>query len=169
MIGMYIYGISIGMDFRDLARTLMSDTGELIMKLRNADTFNDNPVFYNFNSIFEHLEMEPNLQACSYKVNGIRSPKSFLDEFLQKETDNLYGKDKSKDNQMTLTEYLFRHPGKTENGKTRAFNIYDLKDLLEKSEKNGGFGVFIKASSIKNSSENSITDSDYEAFKIIWN
>jgi hypothetical protein len=70
---------------------------------------------------------------------------------------------------MTLVEYLFRHPGKTENGKIRAFNIYDLKDLLEKSEKEGGFSVFGKVSTIKNSSENSITDSDYEAFKIIWN
>jgi hypothetical protein len=83
MIGMYIYGISVGIDFRDLAKTLMSDTGEMIMKLRSADTFNDAPVFYNFYSIFEHLEMNPNLQAYSYKVNGIRSPKSFLDEFLQ--------------------------------------------------------------------------------------
>jgi hypothetical protein len=60
MIGMYIYGISIGMDFRDLAKALMSDTGELIMKLRSADSFNDTPIFYNFYSIFEHLEMDPN-------------------------------------------------------------------------------------------------------------
>ena len=170
MIGMYIYGISIGIDFREIARVLMSETGELIMKLRSSDSFSDTPTFYNFYSIFDHLEMDPNLQAYSYKVNGIRSPKSFLDEFLQNEAKKLYAQSDAKDKKMTLVEYLFRHKGiKLENGESRAFNIYDLKHLLEKSEKEGGFGVFIKASAIKNSSENSITDSDYEAFKVIWN
>jgi hypothetical protein len=33
---------------------------------------------------------------------------------------------------MTLVEYLFRHKGVTENGVTRAYNIYDLKDDLSK-------------------------------------
>lgn len=167
MIGMYIYGISIGMDFRDLARTLMSDTGELIMKLRNADNFNDTPIFYNFNSIFEHLEMDPNLQAYSYKVKGIRSPKSFLDEFLQEEANKLYKNSESENKKMTLVEYLFRHPGvKTEDGKTRAFNIYDLKELLENSKKGK---VFIKVKSVVDNPDNNLSQSDYEAFKVIWN
>ena len=165
MIGMYIYGISIGMDFRDLARTLMSDTGELIMKLRSADSFNDTPTFYNFYSIFEHLEMEPNLNAYSYRVRGIRSPKSFLDEFLQKQTDTFYRNSKSKDKKMTLVEYLFRHKGVTENGKERAYNIYDLKDTLSQTM----FGEKGRITHIVESSNGELTQSDYEAFKIIWN
>jgi hypothetical protein len=128
MIGMYIYGISIGIDFREIARVLMSETGELIMKLRSSDSFNDVPTFYNLYSIFDHLEMDPNLQVYSYKVNGIRSPKSFLDEFLQKYADKVYAHSESKNKKVTLVEYLFKQKAKTENGITRAFNIYDLKD-----------------------------------------
>ena len=162
MIGMYIYGISIGIDFRDLAKTLMSDTGEMIMKLRSADSFNDSPTFYNFYSIFEHLEMDPNLQAYSYKVNGIRSPKSFLDEFLQTQAKNLYKNSETPDKKMTLVEYLFRHKGKEENGTTRAFNTYDLKDLITDK-------VFGTVKNIVEDQDNNLTMSDYEAFKIIWN
>ena len=162
MIGMYIYGISVGIDFRDLAKTLMSDTGEMIMKLRSADTFNDAPVFYNFYSIFEHLEMNPNLQAYSYKVNGIRSPKSFLDEFLQEQAKSLYKSSESDDKNMTLVEYLFRHKGVTENGVIRSYNIYDLKETLSKS-------VFKRVKDIIDDQENTLTQSDYEAFKVIWN
>ena len=163
MIGMYIYGISVGIDFRDLARTLMSDTGEMIMKLRSTDTFNDAPVFYNFYSIFEHLEMSPNLQAYSYKVNGIRSPKSFLDEFLQKQAKSLYKSSESEDINMTLVEYLFRHEGiKTEKGTYRAFDIYDLKDTLSKE-------VFKRVKDTVADQENTLIQSDYEAFKVIWN
>lgn len=165
MIGMYIYGISIGMDFRDLARTLMSDTGELIMKLRSSDSFNDTPTFYNFYSIFEHLEMDPNLNAYSYRVRGIRSPKSFLDEFLQKEAEKIYKASKSKDKNMTLVEYLFRHKGVTENGVTRAYNVYDLKEALSKTM----FGEKGRITNIVENSEGALTQSDYEAFKIIWN
>jgi hypothetical protein len=72
--------------------------------------------------------MDPNLQAYSYKVNGIRSPKSFLDEFLQKYADKVYAHSESKNKKVTLVEYLFKQEAKTENGVTRAFNIYDLKD-----------------------------------------
>lgn len=162
MIGMYIYGISIGMDFRDLAKTIMSDTGELIMKLRSADSFNDTPTFYNFYSIFEHLEMDPNLNAYSYRVRGIRSPKSFLDEFLQREAKKLYNKSESTDKKMTLVEYLFRHKGVTENGVTRAYNIYDLKETLSKE-------IFKRVQDIVDDPENDLTQSDYKAFKIIWN
>ena len=38
-IGMYIYGISIGMDFRDIAKILMSDTGGIITQLLNNNIF----------------------------------------------------------------------------------------------------------------------------------
>lgn len=161
MIGMYIYGISIGIDFRDLAKALMSDTGELIMKLRSADSFNDAPVFYNFYSIFEHLEMDPNLQAYSYKVNGIRSPKSFLDEFLQEKANTLYKTSEVEDKKITLVEYLFRHKSVIENDSTRAFDIYDLKDTLTGS-------VFARVKDTIADSENALTESDYEAFKVIW-
>ena len=162
MIGMYIYGISIGIDFREIARVLMSETGELIMKLRSSDSFNDTPTFYNFYSIFDHLEMDPNLQVYSYKVNGIRSPKSFLDEFLQKYADKVYAHSESKNKKITLVEYLFKQKAKTENGVTRAFNIYDLKDSLTGS-------VFKIVENTVKSADNDLTMSDYEAFKIIWN
>lgn len=162
MIGMYIYGISIGIDFRDLAKTLMSDTGELIMKLRSSDSFNDTPTFYNFYSIFEHLEMDPNLQAYSYRVKGIRSPKSFLDEFLQEETKKLYPNSTEDIKPMTLVEYLFRHKGvKTDYGLT-AFDVYDLKDSLQQKT----FGI---VKNIIASSDNMLTQSDLAAFKVIWN
>jgi hypothetical protein len=38
-IGMYIYGISIGMDFKDIAKLLMSPTGNLITSLLDGNSF----------------------------------------------------------------------------------------------------------------------------------
>jgi hypothetical protein len=69
------------------------------------------------------------------------------------------------DKKMTLVEYLFRHKGVTENGKERAYNIYDLKDTLSKTM----FGEKGRITHIIESSEGELTQSDYEAFKIIWN
>jgi hypothetical protein len=67
---------------------------------------------------------------------------------------------------MTLVEYLFRHNGiKTEKGTYRAFDIYDLKDTLSKTM----FGERGRVTSIVADPENNLTQSDYEAFKVIWN
>jgi hypothetical protein len=63
---------------------------------------------------------------------------------------------------MTLVEYLFRHKGVTENGVIRSYNIYDLKETLSKS-------VFKRVKDIIDDQENTLTQSDYEAFKVIWN
>jgi hypothetical protein len=66
---------------------------------------------------------------------------------------------------MTLVEYLFRHKGVTENGVTRAYNVYDLKEALSKTM----FGEKGRITNIVENSEGALTQSDYEAFKIIWN
>ena len=63
---------------------------------------------------------------------------------------------------MTLVEYLFRHKGVTENNTIRAYNIYDLKETLSKS-------VFKRVKDVIEDQENTLTQSDYEAFKVIWN
>ena len=38
-LGIYIYGISIGMDFRDISKILMSDVGDVIIQLLDSNVF----------------------------------------------------------------------------------------------------------------------------------
>lgn len=62
-IGMYIYGITIGMDFNDIAQILMSDVGKVITNVMKGNVFNQNYGYNSLNSAFNYLELGPNLNA----------------------------------------------------------------------------------------------------------
>jgi len=78
MLGMYIYGIAIGMDFRDIASIIASKTGQVIDSLIREDVItNSNGM--NFENIFDYLEVGPNIIPTE-KVPG--SIKKIYDTYL---------------------------------------------------------------------------------------
>ena len=58
-LGIYIYGISIGMDFRDIAKILMSDTGAIITNLLEGDIFSDKDEYARISSVFDYFNCVP--------------------------------------------------------------------------------------------------------------
>jgi len=40
-LGLYIYGISIGMDFKEIANIMMSDVGRVINEIMSEDRFSE--------------------------------------------------------------------------------------------------------------------------------
>ena len=59
-IGMYIYGISIGMDFRDIAKLLMSNTGEIITRLLDSNVFTNYRGYNKAVDVFKYFDKFPN-------------------------------------------------------------------------------------------------------------
>lgn len=66
---MYIYGITIGMDFRDVAKILMSPTGSLVTSLLDGDVFTGKKETISPVNIFEYFDKFPNDILSKYDVN----------------------------------------------------------------------------------------------------
>lgn len=72
MIGMYIYGITIGMDFKDVAKILMSDVGTVIKGLLDNDVFSGRDGYGQMGeSLFKYFDKGP-----SRMLNRFRSKKN---------------------------------------------------------------------------------------------
>ena len=59
MIGMYIYGLSIGLDFNEVARLLMSPLGLTIRDLMEGNIFNNQKGFTTINRVLDYLMIGP--------------------------------------------------------------------------------------------------------------
>jgi hypothetical protein len=59
MLGMYLFGISIGMDFRDVSKILMSDAGATMYNLLNSNVFTGDEGFNSPKSVFEYFMRGP--------------------------------------------------------------------------------------------------------------
>ena len=101
-IGMYIYGITIGMDFKDVAKLLMSDTGGIITSLLEGDVFAQRDGYTKASSVFEYFEKCPSKQLNRFDIysspDGVeigRSPLDFFEEAFLNQEDWL--KDKNGD------------------------------------------------------------------------
>ena len=57
-LGMYIYGITIGMDFQTLANIISSDTGRIINDLMSSNAFSGERGL-NIQNIFDYIELGP--------------------------------------------------------------------------------------------------------------
>lgn len=66
-IGMYIYGISIGMEFKDIAKLLMSPTGDIIVSLLEGNVFTGDKETMQVSDIFKYFEKCPLLYK--YDIN----------------------------------------------------------------------------------------------------
>jgi len=77
MLGMYIYGITIGMDFREIAKIIASKTGQIIDSLSKDDIVNGNKGM-SMENIFDYLELGPTLNSSTDKI-----PKSIKDNYTK--------------------------------------------------------------------------------------
>lgn len=59
-LGMYIYGLSIGMEFEDVASILMSPVGLTLTSVMEGNIFNNNSGLFNLNKVFDYFEAGPN-------------------------------------------------------------------------------------------------------------
>jgi hypothetical protein len=62
MLGMYIYGITIGMDFKAIADIICSETGLVINELMGSNSFLKEKG-KNIQNIFDYLELAPVLDS----------------------------------------------------------------------------------------------------------
>lgn len=67
-IGMYIYGISIGMDFKDIAKLLMSPTGNLVTSLLDGNSFRGEKETIQVADIFKYFSAFPKKELYKYNV-----------------------------------------------------------------------------------------------------
>lgn len=90
MIGMYIYGITIGMDFKDVAKILMSDVGGTIKNLLDNDVFTGRDGYSRVKYIFKYFDEGPKNILQKFNVtrdsNGtdIKSPLQYLQQEFNK-------------------------------------------------------------------------------------
>lgn len=90
-IGMYIYGIAIGMEFKDVANIIMSDTGRILSSLLSDNVFSGRSGYFKALDAFDYFERCPYRELQKYNVsydldgNSIgKSPlKFFQEQFLK--------------------------------------------------------------------------------------
>lgn len=58
-IDMYLYGLSIGIPFKDLFDTLTSKTGLILSKVMDGNVFIDDSGLFDFQSVFDYFELGP--------------------------------------------------------------------------------------------------------------
>lgn len=92
-IGMYIYGITIGMDFKDVAKILMSSTGSVVTSLLEGDVFTGKKEISQPVNVFGYFEQCPKELLDKYNVHQdpegdsipISPSQRFLDLFRQQQ------------------------------------------------------------------------------------
>lgn len=86
-IGMYIYGITIGMDFKDIAKILMSPTGSIVTSLLEGDVFTGKREVSKPVDVFKYFEYCPEELLNKYDIHqdseGITIPISPLQKFSE--------------------------------------------------------------------------------------
>lgn len=67
-IGMYIYGLTIGMDFKDIAKILMSPTGEVVSNLLEGDVFTGKREITQAVDVFDYFDRCPEYILSKYNI-----------------------------------------------------------------------------------------------------
>ena len=65
-LGMYIYGLSIGMDIKSITDILMSDVGRLFTKLLDGNLYENNLGTFSLNNTFNYFEIAPSSLINKY-------------------------------------------------------------------------------------------------------
>lgn len=92
-IGMYIYGISIGMDFRDITKLLMSQVGDIINSVLNDNVFTKQEGYARVKEALNYFEYLPNKYLNKFKITrdlngesiGLSPLEAFILKFQQQE------------------------------------------------------------------------------------
>lgn len=89
-LGLYVYGIAIGMDFKDLAGIMMSDVGRVINEVLSDDVFSERDGYGTVGeSLFKYFDEGPRRMLNSFNKtkdsNGqpIASPKDQLGRLME--------------------------------------------------------------------------------------
>lgn len=67
-LGLYIYGLSIGMEFEDVASILMSDVGVTLTSVMEGNAFNHDNGIFNLDRVFDYFELGPNKLIQNNKI-----------------------------------------------------------------------------------------------------
>lgn len=93
-LGLYVYGISIGMDFKDIAHIMMSDVGRVINEVLNNDVFIDKDGYNSINDqLFKYFDNGPSKILSKFNIrtdsNGqtIESPLLAFTRIFKNRTD----------------------------------------------------------------------------------
>lgn len=110
-LGMYIYGLSIGMEFNDIANIMMSDVGRVINDVMQQDVFSNKAGFSRLDKkVFNYFEYGPKEQLSKYQLHqdsngetiGV-SPLDFFEKKFNELTDFI---DKKTGNKKSFTAAL---------------------------------------------------------------
>jgi len=74
MLGMYIYGLTIGMKFSDISKILMSDIGFTMSDLMSENVFTEEPSM-NIQDVFDYFEIGPQKQIAQFDEGGYNAEK----------------------------------------------------------------------------------------------
>lgn len=92
-LGLYVYGISIGMDFKDLAGIMMSDVGRVINEVLSDDVFSEKDGYGNVgDSLFKYFDEGPKRALSNFDIhkdsNGqdMNSPLKALEKLFNDRT-----------------------------------------------------------------------------------
>ena len=68
-LGLYVYGISIGMDFKDIAKIMMSDVGRVINEVANDNVFSEKDGYGSVDeNLFKYFENGPTRVLSKFEV-----------------------------------------------------------------------------------------------------
>ncbi len=82
---MYIYGITIGMNFEELGDIIMSPVGLTFSKLLNGNIYKDDPGTFSLNNTFNYFELGPNLDIFTKIIGKTNnSAVSYIQKYLEK-------------------------------------------------------------------------------------
>lgn len=86
-ISLYLYGLSIGMEFSEISDLMMGKTGRLIREIMDGDVYKETREYISVIDAISYFEKNPSNQLSKYNVsflNGksILSPLSFLSKNL---------------------------------------------------------------------------------------
>lgn len=92
-LGLYVYGISIGMDFKDLAGIMMSDVGRVINEVLSDDVFSEKDGYGNVgDSLFKYFDEGPRRALSNFNIHSdskgekITSPLDALEKLFNNRT-----------------------------------------------------------------------------------
>lgn len=87
MIGMYIYGLSVGIPFNELSRLMMSPLGHTIRSLMEGDTFSKEKGQFSISSVLNYLMIGPSVILRNAKQEVKLNFNKNLSDILQ---DSIY-------------------------------------------------------------------------------
>ena len=132
MLGMYIYGITIGVDFQTLANIICSRTGLVINEMMGSNSFLKQRGM-NIQNIFDYLELAPNL-IPSIKLS--RTANEIFFKLNQQELFNLTHSDLTLEQQFAVLNDIKNEIDKNILHSTDAEKqeYYELHRLVEQAE-----------------------------------